>query len=158
MTMVEEITVPISSDFDVISVRQHGRRLAERAGFRGTDVTLIVTAISDVARKISEYAPPGEIDIAVMEESGKIGIVVTARSFSKDGSHRHWLPGTRRLQRLVDDFEIISKPEETAVTMKKWKQPFGSTMNENRLPNEVESSGGFNGSLFAPIVALESLS
>lgn len=147
MTIIDGLKVPISSDSDVISVRQYGRSLAEKAGFRGTDLTVIATAISDVARKIAEYAPPGEIDLAIREESGKVGIVVTARSFSKNGSQGHWLPGARRLRRLMDELEIIAKPEETAVTMKKWKQPVESVIKEIPVSSDAGGSGGYNGSL-----------
>ena len=158
MTKMDKIKVPISSDSDVISLRQHGRTMAEQIGFRGIDVTVIATAISDVARKIAEYAPPGEIDIAITEERGKVGIVVTARSFSKNGSQGHWLPGARRLRRLMDELEIIAKPEETAVTMKKWTHPIESGSNETPIPNDAGSVGGYNGSLLMANMLEESFS
>jgi serine/threonine-protein kinase RsbT len=130
MTMIDGIKVQISTDSDIISARQHGRALAERAGFQGTDLTLIVTAVSEVARKIAEYAPPGEIDISVNQVGGKTGIVVTARSHSTDGSQGLWLPRARRLRRLMDEVEIVVRADEALLTMKKWQPPLQSSMSQ----------------------------
>ena len=42
----EPIRVPIERDGDVVNARQTGRALAVDIGFRGTDLTLIATAIT----------------------------------------------------------------------------------------------------------------
>ena len=128
------IRVPINSDVDVVKARQLGREAAAQVGFSLTDMSLIATAISELARNILRYAKHGEIVISQNDNSGKQGIVVVARDegpgirsieqalqvgFSTSGSLGLGLPGVRR---LMDEFEINSKPGRgTAVTIKKWR-------------------------------------
>lgn len=109
--------------------------LASEAGFSSSDLTLIATAISELARNIVLYARSGEVVIRLEEEmSGRRCIVVVARDegpgiadvaqamqdgYSTSGSLGLGLPGTKR---LMDEFEIESKiGRGTVVTVKKWK-------------------------------------
>lgn len=48
----DEARVLITVDADVVIARQRGREVAGRAGFTGTDLTVIATAISELARNI----------------------------------------------------------------------------------------------------------
>lgn len=130
-----ESRVAINADTDIVVARQQGRTLAERAGFAGSDLTVIATAISEVARNILEHAKKGEIVLRFVHQSGKNGIVVVALdegpgipdialamqdSYSTGRGLGLGLPGTRR---LMDEFEIVSKVGKgTTVTMKKWKR------------------------------------
>ncbi len=111
-----------------------GRETAAQAGFSLTDMALIATAISELARNIVRYAKQGEITISRIEGSRSHGIMVIARDegpgirsteqalqvgFSTSGSLGLGLPGVRR---LMDDFEIHSKVGRgTTVTVRKWK-------------------------------------
>ena len=131
--MADEKSIPIGSDVDIVVARQEGRALAVRVGFSGADLTIIATAISELARNIVEYAKRGEILLSTADEGGKRGIVVVARDHGpgipdigkamQDGYSTSrglglGLPGTRR---LMDDFEIISQVGEgTTVTARKW--------------------------------------
>jgi serine/threonine-protein kinase RsbT len=135
VTVLNEIRVPIASDADIVTARQQGRSLAQRAGFNGTDLTVISTAISELARNIVEYALPGEIRIRTLNEGTKVGIVVIASDqgpgianvplamqdgYSSGRGLGLGLPGTRR---LMDEFDIVSSVGEgTTVTMKKWRR------------------------------------
>ncbi|MGH9402747.1 MAG: ATP-binding protein [Terriglobia bacterium] len=117
-----------------MKARQSGREAAAQAGFSLTDMSLIATAISELARNILRYAKHGEIVISHDDNSGKQGIVVVARDegpgirsieqalqvgFSTSGGLGLGLPGVRR---LTDEFEISSKPGRgTVVTIKKWR-------------------------------------
>ena len=131
--MRDEIRVPINSDDDIVTARQEGRRLAAGAGFSSTDLTLIATAISEVARNIRLYAGEGVVTLARVREGVKEGIEVVARDegpgianleaamqdgYSTVGSSGLGLPGARR---LMDEFEIDSGPGQgVTVTMRKW--------------------------------------
>lgn len=131
--MEEEIRIIIESDEDVLNARQKGRALAARLGFSIVDLTLIVTAISEIARNIASYARQGEMVLRHVHQGQKQGIVVIGcdqgpgipdldiamqDGYSTSGSLGLGLPGARR---LMDDFEIVSKDGEgTRVTMKKW--------------------------------------
>ncbi len=129
----DEIRTPISSDFDIVKARQTGRELAAKLGFPPTDLALIATAISELARNIVRYAGRGEIILSLVEKGEKRGIVVVARDdgpgipnielalqdgFSTSGSLGLGLPGCRR---LMDEFDINSKNGAgTIITVKKW--------------------------------------
>ena len=129
----DEWYVPVASDGDIVAARQKGRELALQAGFAGSDLTLIATAISEVARNIIVYAKSGEVAFSLTEEGGRRGLVVVAQDqgpgiadieqamqdgFSTGKSLGLGLPGARR---LMDEFAIQSKVGEgTVITMKKW--------------------------------------
>jgi serine/threonine-protein kinase RsbT len=131
---VDEMRVPIHSDLDILSARQKGRTLASEMGFSTGNLTLIATAISELARNIVLYARRGEIVLSRIEEDGRMGIAVTARDegpgipdiglamqsgYSTSGSLGLGLPGVRR---LMDEFGIDSSPGKgTIVTAKKWR-------------------------------------
>jgi serine/threonine-protein kinase RsbT len=131
-----EIRVLVSSDADVVEAREKGRELSARLGFSSIDLTLIVTAISEVARNILLYAKEGEILLSLEQEDGQKGIVVVARdagpgipdldlamrdSYSTGNGLGLGLPGARR---LMDEFEIASEVSKgTTVVMKKWAPP-----------------------------------
>jgi serine/threonine-protein kinase RsbT len=129
----EEVRVRITTDDDIVTARQEGRRLSSVLGFSSTDLTLIATAISEVARNIRLYAERGDVQLKLVREPGRDGIVVVARDkgpgikdvdlamqdgYSSGGSSGLGLPGARR---LMDDFDIRSRPGRgVTVTMKKW--------------------------------------
>ena len=129
-----EIRVPIHSDQDIVGARQKGRTLAAELGFSSADATLIATAISELARNIVSYARRGEIRLQRIQNTVRQGIMVVALDegpgirdvaqalrdgFSTSGSLGLGLPGVRR---LMDEFEIASKPGlGTTVTVRKWR-------------------------------------
>jgi serine/threonine-protein kinase RsbT len=129
----DEVRVRIATDDDIVTARQEGRRLSSELGFSNTDLTLIATAISEVARNIRLYAEQGDVQLQLVRERGREGILVVARDkgpgildveramqdgYSSGGGSGLGLPGARR---LMDEFEIRSKPGKgVTVTMKKW--------------------------------------
>ncbi|MGH7206639.1 MAG: anti-sigma regulatory factor [Nitrospiraceae bacterium] len=133
--MVKESVLPINSDSDVVAARQRGREVASLLGFTQTDLTIIATAISELARNIVTYAKHGEIVIKNSHVGDKVGIVVVARDkgpgiadisqamqdgFSTSGGLGLGLPGVKR---LVDEFHLVSDANSgTTVTIKKWKR------------------------------------
>ena len=131
--MIDEVLVHVSSDSDVVAAREKGRELSAQLGFSSIDLTLIVTAISEVARNILLYAHEGDIVLRLDNNDGHRGIVVEARdegpgipdldlamrdSYSTGNGLGLGLPGARR---LMDEFEIQSELSKgTVVVMKKW--------------------------------------
>jgi serine/threonine-protein kinase RsbT len=129
----EDVRVRITTDDDIVTARQEGRRLSSELGFSSTDLTLIATAISEVARNIRLYAERGDVQLKLVRERDRDGILVVARDkgpgipdleramqdgYSSGGGSGLGLPGARR---LMDEFEIRSRPGNgTTVTMKKW--------------------------------------
>jgi serine/threonine-protein kinase RsbT len=131
--VIDEVLVHVSSDADVVEAREKGRELSAELGFSSIDLTLIVTAISEVARNILLYAREGEIVLRLDNDGGQRGITVVARdsgpgipdidmamrdSYSTGNGLGLGLPGARR---LMDEFEIKSEVSKgTTVVMKKW--------------------------------------
>jgi serine/threonine-protein kinase RsbT len=128
------VRMPVSRDADVVAARQEGRRIAARAGFPSSELTVIATAISEIARNIVKFAKRGEVTVSVVSENGRTGVTVVARDvgpgirdvgravqdgFSTYGGLGLGLPGARR---LMDEFEIVSEVGKgTTVTMTKWR-------------------------------------
>jgi serine/threonine-protein kinase RsbT len=125
--------VPVSRDADVVFVRQKAREAAARAGFTGTDLTLIATAVSEIARNVVKFAHRGQFTFTVLREPRRTGLLITARDSGpgiadldralRDGYSTYrglgiGLPGARR---LMDEFDIVSEVGKgTTVTMIKW--------------------------------------
>jgi len=130
----DERRVAIDTDADIVLARQAGREIASNLGFTGSSLTIIATAISEVARNIVTYADRGEIILQAIANGDRRGIAVIARDdgpgipnlddalrdgFSTGGSLGLGLPGARR---LMDEFEIVSEVGRgTIVTLRKWK-------------------------------------
>jgi serine/threonine-protein kinase RsbT len=125
--------VVVTHDADVVTARQLGREMAKATGFYGSDLTLIATAISEIARNIVSYAQRGELVFSQVQEGPRRGLMVVARDegpgipdidlamsdgFSTGNSLGLGLPGARR---LMDEFEIESRlGEGTTIVMRKW--------------------------------------
>ena len=77
--MESETRVPINSATDIVMARQKGRALATGLGFSGGDLTLIATAISEVARNIVDHAKQGEIILCGAHQGSRRGISITAQ-------------------------------------------------------------------------------
>ena len=133
--MADELRVPINSDADIVTARQKGRALAEQVGFSGSELALIATAISELARNIVEFAGHGEILLSTCQQKDRRGVTIVARDegpgipdvslalqdgYSTRGGLGLGLPGARR---LMDEFEIQSEAGKgTTITARKWKQ------------------------------------
>ena len=131
----DEVRVQIVSDSDIVVARSMGRTLAIKLGFSSGDITLIATAISELARNILSYARQGEILLRAVDGSNRTGILIVASDegpgisdirqalragFSSSVSLGMGLPG---VSRLMDEIEITSEPMHgTTVKVKKRKQ------------------------------------
>ena len=129
----DEVRVTITCDADIVAARQAARELASRLEFSRTDLTLIATAVSEVARNIVRFAGQGEIVVEILEQPRR-GVQVVARDTGPgipdvdqalaDGYSTYeglglGLPGARR---LMDEFAIVSEVGRgTTVTMTKWR-------------------------------------
>src|SRR5437773_269409 len=64
-----EARVRIQCAADIMAARQRGRAVASQGGFSNSDLTIIATAIYEVARNIVEHANGGEITIALINDA-----------------------------------------------------------------------------------------
>lgn len=125
--------ITIVRDTDVVAARLAARALASRVGFMGTDLVLIASAVSEVARNIVAYAGPGEVILSVVQNRSRLGLQVIARDrgpgiadmsralekgFSTSRSLGLGLPGSKQ---FMDEFRLESTLGlGTTVTMRKW--------------------------------------
>jgi serine/threonine-protein kinase RsbT len=131
-----DIVVEVAQPDDIVAARQAGHELARGLGFSLTDVTMIATAISEVARNITSYAGFGEIRVTVQNRDGRRALVVRAQDegpgiadidkaledgYSTGRGLGLGLPGARR---LMDRMTVESTPGRgTVVEMWKWVPP-----------------------------------
>jgi serine/threonine-protein kinase RsbT len=131
----DDVRVQIDSDRAIVEARQRGRELANHAGFSVTDLAIIATAISELARNALRYATRGQIAVRLLEDGSRRGIAIIASDdgpgisnvvqalqdgFSTSDSLGLGLPGVRR---LMDEFDIESEiGRGTVVIAKKWKR------------------------------------
>jgi serine/threonine-protein kinase RsbT len=131
--VAHEIRVAIRTDADVVTARQEARTMGAGLGFSSTDLTLLATAISEVARNITTYAGEGEVTLRALDDDGRNGIEVLATDqgpgiadvelamqdgYTTGNGLGLGLPGTRR---LVDDFDLRTTPGAgTTVRLVKW--------------------------------------
>ena len=125
--------IAIHSAADIVTARQQGRALALDLGFDGADLTLIATAISEIARNIVVHAKHGEVVLMPTNRGDRRGIRVVARDdgpgiadvqramqygYSTGNGLGVGLPGAKW---LMDEFSIESQTGKgTVVSMAKW--------------------------------------
>jgi len=126
--------VPIREERDVVLARLAVREAASTLGFNPSDTTRIVTAVSELARNLFEYAGRGVMRVISLQEDGRQGIEVVfedqgpgiidldqamLEGFSTGGGCGLGLPGARR---LMDEMEVQStRANGTTISMKKWR-------------------------------------
>ncbi len=127
------MVVAVNDSDDIVTARQAGHVLARELGFSLTDVTMIATAISEIARNITSYAGRGAIRVGVHDREGRQALVVWAddegpgivdvdraleEGYSTGRGLGLGLPGARR---LMDRLIIDSVPGRgTSIEMWKW--------------------------------------
>jgi serine/threonine-protein kinase RsbT len=130
-----DIRVAIRTDADVVTARQEARAMGSGLGFSSTDLTLLATAISEVARNITTYAGEGEVALRIVHRNGRDGIEVVASDegpgiedveralqdgYTTGNGLGLGLPGARR---LVDEFELQTAPGAgTTIRLVKWSR------------------------------------
>ena len=135
MTDAGDLVIPIKAEVDVVTARQRARVLVSGLRFSTSELTLIATAISEVAHNIVTYSASGEIVLRIVQRGPRRGLLVIARDqgpgiadiaramedgYSTSRSLGLGLPGSKR---LMDEFELASElGKGTEVTMTKWER------------------------------------
>ncbi len=125
--------VAINNPDDIVEARKAGHQLALELGFSLTDVTMIATAISEVARNITSYAGHGVVRVQVADKEGRKALVIRAEDegpgiadieramedgYSTGRGLGLGLPGSRRLvDRMIVESEL---GRGTVIEMWKW--------------------------------------
>jgi serine/threonine-protein kinase RsbT len=127
-------SVPITTDDDIVRVRQRVRDTAVGLGFSLVDQTKLVTAASELARNTLVYGLGGTMRLETVlndrrrglrltfEDQGP-GIADTTLALTDGYTTGTGLGlGLSGARRLSQDFELSSKPGEgTRVTIARWK-------------------------------------
>ena len=128
--------LPIQSGDDVVRVRQQVRVVAAESGLSLVDQTKVITAASELARNALVHGGGGAARIEVITSGhGRKGVRI---DFTDDGPGiadidlaltDGWTSGgglglgLSGARRLVDEFELISKPAGgTSVVVVKWSR------------------------------------
>ncbi len=134
ITVLKHENMTVRSSEDVIRVRQVVRLWAVELGFGLVSQTKFVTATSELARNMVDFGGGGIVRLEVLNSSNRQGLRLTFEDHGpgitdlelamKDGFTTGMglglgLGGSKR---LVDDFEIVSRPGEgTLVKITTWK-------------------------------------
>jgi serine/threonine-protein kinase RsbT len=134
VAVLKSETLLLRSSDDVIRARQVTREWAIQIGFSLIDQTKLVTAASELARNTVEYGGGGEMLLEALNDPNRRGLQLTfvdegpgisdielalKDGYTTGGGLGLGLGGAKR---LVNDFEIVSRPSEgTRVRIAKWK-------------------------------------
>ena len=127
--------VPIRSEKAIVMVRKCVREAATQLGFGVTDVTRIITAVSELARNVFLYAGSGVLHGRPLDDCGHVGIELVVEDngpgisnldqamepgYTTGGGLGLGLPGTKR---LMDEMRVETYAVKgTKVTVKKWQR------------------------------------
>ena len=134
MTTAGSETLLVRSSDDVVRVRQRARALGIEAGLSLVDQTKIVTAASELARNMIDYAGGGMAVMDIIGTPPRRGVrivfedrgpgIANIEQALKDGytTGNGLGLGLGGAKRLSSEFTIQSKPGEgTKVTITRWK-------------------------------------
>ena len=133
MAVVSTESVPIKSEPDVVTVRRRVREVSAQLGLSLVDQTKIITAASELARNTIIYGGGGAMQMQTLN-GPRVGLRLTFEDhgpgipdvelalrdgFTTGSGLGLGLGGSKR---LVNEFEIVSRPGEgTRITITRWK-------------------------------------
>ena len=134
MAVLKSQTLPVRQETDIVLVRQAVRAWAVEIKCSIVDQTKIVTAASELGRNLLVYGGGGEVRLTILQEGIRRGLRVVFEDHGpgipdialamKDGytTGKSMGLGLGGSKRLVNDFEIVSKPGEgTRITITRWR-------------------------------------
>lgn len=132
--LVRSDVLDIRSSTDLVQVRQTVRQWSVELGFSLVDQTKIVTAASELARNVVDYAGSGSVRLEVLNEGPRRGLRLTFEDhgpgiadveqalkdgYTTGGGLGLGLGGARRLS---NEFAIDSRVGQgTRVTITRWR-------------------------------------
>ncbi len=124
----------IKTGSDIVQARQAVREAARALGFESTDTTRIVTAASELARNLMQYAGEGLMILTSLKADDRCGIELRfvdhgpgipnieealEEGYSTSGGLGLGLPGAKRLMDEMDIQSVVG--QGTTVTVRKWR-------------------------------------
>lgn len=134
MDLVNNQTISINTEQDIVNVRKIVREYATQIGLNTINQTKLVTAASELTRNIIKYAEGGNLIINILNKNDRTGLQMTfedkgpgipdislamiAGYTSKDGLGI----GLSGSKQLVDEFDIKSEiGKGTTIKLTLWK-------------------------------------
>ncbi|WP_395748903.1 anti-sigma regulatory factor [Prosthecobacter sp.] len=134
MPILKSEVQPVTTENDIVYVRQNVRKWAVEMKFSLVEQTKVVTAASELARNLLIYGGGGEVRLEQLQEGVRTGLRVVfedrgpgipdVEQALKDGftSGKGMGLGLGGAKRLVSDFDIHSVVGEgTRITTTKWR-------------------------------------
>ena len=134
MAITKSTVLPVTTEADIVKVRQAVRTGTLEIKCSLVDQTKVVTAASELARNLLIYGGGGDVRLELLEEGIRRGLRVIFEDHGpgipdidlalRDGytSGNGMGLGLGGARRLVNEFAIVSKVGEgTRVTITKWK-------------------------------------
>jgi serine/threonine-protein kinase RsbT len=134
MTVAKTCSVPVTTEGDVVKVRQAVRALAVEIKLSLVDQTKVVTAASELGRNLLIYGGGGEVQIEIVRDGARNGLraifqdhgpgIPDIEQALKDGftTGSGMGLGLGGAKRLVNEFAIVSSATDgTRVTITKWR-------------------------------------
>lgn len=132
-----EFSMLINTDLDIVRAREKGKWLAREIGFNGSELTLLSTLISELARKVIALDCKGNVIIQSLQRGARKGIAISVTEASTNalgskGSNADFIPLRDHLsqdERLVmlagrhvtDEFEVRPNTQKgMIVRVVKW--------------------------------------
>jgi serine/threonine-protein kinase RsbT len=131
---IAEIAIPVKSDLDILNAIRYVKELSNTLNFSNSEQAIIAIVISEIARNIKLYAKSGTMQLRVIQQGHRCGILVVAQDqgpgiadlglamqngYTTSNGLGIGLPGAKR---LMDEFDIVSEVGKgTTITMKKWE-------------------------------------
>jgi serine/threonine-protein kinase RsbT len=135
MAVQRHETLQSRSSEDIVRVRQAARAWAVELGFSLVEQTKLVTAASELARNMVDFAGGGTVRLEALEDGSRQGLrlifedhgpgIADVGLAMKDGytTGKGLGLGLGGVRRLVNEFEIVSRVGEgTRVTITMWKR------------------------------------
>ena len=134
MAVLKTQALGVKQETDIVLVRQAVRSWSIEIKFSIVDQTKMVTAASELARNLLVYGGGGQVGMTILQEGIRRGLRLVFEDRGpgipdialamKDGytTGKSLGLGLGGSKRLVNDFEIVSKPGEgTRVTITRWR-------------------------------------
>jgi|SRR5437660_8490217 len=135
MNAVTTGEVVIENEADIVVARRTVRDIGAQVGFTPTDITRIVTAASELARNIFQYAGKGAMHWRALDSPDRLGLelrfvdqgpgiadlnLALQPGYSTGEGLGMGLSGAKR---LMDEMEIKSSSGQgTSITVRKWRK------------------------------------
>lgn len=140
------LTMQLSSEPDVVLVRQRARQISKMLGFEAQDQTRVATAVSEIARNALTYAGGGKVEFQVSGRTAPQFMVISISDLGKGIANldevlegRYQSPtgigtGIVGARRLMDQFQVESTPGSgTKVLLKKLLPVGASCVHPERI-------------------------